>query len=84
MSANYGAIEHLNDMCGLTQAREHGKIIFKDARLAKPIEPRPDTVPVAVFLRRRTPRDVVDGEIVQRLKNSRSSFALAPTRGRQA
>ena len=62
------AVEELHQMRGLAALRQYLEECLEHAGAAEPPEPLPDAVPVSVFLGQRTPSDVVDRKIVDRLE----------------
>ena len=62
------AVEELGEMGHLTALRERLGEGLEHTRPAEPPEALPNAVPFAIFAGQRTPRDAVDREVVQRLK----------------
>jgi hypothetical protein len=76
MSANDRRVEHLHEMRCLAHLRQRFEEGLEHAGLAQPPEALPDAVPVSKLRRQRAPRDVVEREIMQRLKKTPIAAAL--------
>src|ERR1700726_201430 len=80
MRADDGRVEHLHEMRPLAQGGERFEESFEHAAAAQAPEALPDAVPGAELSRQRSPRNVVDREIVQ----VRPSGAFASTRAHKS
>ena len=79
MRADDGRVEHLHEMRPLAQGGERFEESFEHAAAAQAPEALPDAVPGAELGRQRSPRNVVDREIVQGFEKLAVVPPLVPT-----
>ncbi len=79
MGAHDRGIEHLDQMRRWAHRRQRIEKGFEHTGLAQPVEPLPDSVPVAVFLRKRAPAHVLHREEMHRLQKPPIIRRLAAT-----
>src|ERR1700716_247091 len=78
MGAHDRRIDHLDEVSGAADSRQHGEHGLKHAPLAQPPKSFPDAVPMTKLRRQGSPGDVVNCEIMQRLQELAVVSPLVP------